>query len=56
MDVIDVIDWIIIGGAILLVYCFVIWVVCVIAGQYDDITDEQWEKYEAEHADEEDSL
>ena len=55
MNAVDVLCWIIIGGAFLFVAF--LGIACVImASKYDDISEEQWKQYQAEHGDEEDSL
>ena len=56
MEAVDVLCWIVIGGAILLVLGFFVWSLLEIAGLSDDISDEQYRQYQKEHGDEEDSL
>lgn len=45
MNAIDVLCWIVIGGAILLVLVMFIWSLCSIARLSDMTADEYWEKY-----------
>lgn len=56
MSAIDVFIWIVIGFACAFVFGFFVWALCVIASQSDEISEEYWKQYQAEHGDEEDSL
>lgn len=56
MDAVDVFCWIVIGGAIAIVLVMFIWSLLSIARLNDDISEEYWKQYQADHGDEEDSL
>ena len=56
MKAVDVLCWIVIGGAILLVLGFFVWSLLEIAKLSDDISDEQYRQYQKEHEDKGDSL
>ena len=56
MNAIDVLIWIVIGFACAFVFGFFVCALCVIASQSDEISEEYWKHYQAEHGDEEDSL
>ena len=56
MNAIDVLIWIVIGFACAFVFGFFVCALCVIARLSDDISEEYWKQYQAEHGDEEDSL
>ena len=56
MNAIDIFCSLIFGGSLLFLAVFVLWALLVIAKISDDISEEQWKQYQAEHGDEEDSL
>jgi hypothetical protein len=56
MNPVDVLRWIVIGGAIAIPVGMFIYSLFSIAKLSDDISDEQYRQYQKEHGDEEDSL
>ena len=56
MKAVDVLCWIVIGGAIWIVAIIFVWSLCSIAKLSDEISEEYWKHYQEEHGYEEDSL
>lgn len=56
MNAVDVFCWIVIGGAIAIVFVMCIWSLVSIAKLSDNISEEQYRQYQKEHGYEEDSL